>query len=390
MGKKKLIVVWSGRFRDFDWQRLELDNLQDFCDVIVLDLCDFLNPKHSEKYAGGSKNDGVYRIQRVGRYISFIWNFKSEINDDVVIISDLRSPRLKVQFCGSLLKFINGKIVWRLTGGAAVGTSSQISLFLLKRAPTVYLFLQSLLKIRFILSRPDLVMIGSSSSEEISEMLLPKKIVRIKASSDDYSMSLSHHEAPGSLSDEPKKVVFIDQGFPAFSTDLDRFSEHRKVNASDFYNLLNRFFSFVESSLTCGLEILSHPKHYGFDFSSQFKTRSVIHGKTIERIRVSELVIAMTSTAISYAILFDKPLILITSDKINQFRFLAIGLKRISHETGAKIFNIDREYTEKDLRDALVIDHAKRESYKRKYLTSRTDEKPNYQVLLDEVINVVD
>jgi hypothetical protein len=65
-------------------------------------------------------------------------------------------------------------------------------------------------------------------------------------------------------------------------------------------------------------------------------------------------------------------------------------IENFAYETGARIFNIDREYTEKDLRDALVIDHVKRESYKRKYLTSRTDDKPNYQVLLDEVINVAD
>jgi hypothetical protein len=55
--------------------------------------------------------------------------------------------------------------------------------------------------------------------------------------------------------------------------------------------------------------------------------------------------------------------------------------------TGATIFNIDREYSEQELREALVIDHGKYESYKQKYLTSRTDGKPNYQVILEEIIN---
>jgi hypothetical protein len=277
-----------------------------------------------------------------------------------------------------------------LTGGAATGTSNRVSLFLLKHAPVVYSIIHSILKIRFVFARPDFVMTGSSNSELIADTLLSKKISRIRASSDDYSISLGHHTPANSFFDNPKNAVFIDQGFPAFSTDLDRFNDHRLVNAIDFYKMLNQFFDFVESRLSCGLEILSHPKHFGFEFSKQFKTRSVAHGKTKEKIRTSELVIAMTSTAISYAILFDKPLILVTSDQVNQFRFLAIGLNRVSLESGAKIFNIDREYTEQELRDALVIDHAKRESYKRKYLTSRTDDKPNYQVLLDEVINVAD
>ena len=40
-----------------------------------------------------------------------------------------------------------------------------------------------------------------------------------------------------------------------------------------------------------------------------------------------------------------------------------------------------------EIEAALVIDHDKYESYKQKYLTSRIDSKPNYQVILDEIIN---
>ena len=123
-----------------------------------------------------------------------------------------------------------------------------------------------------------------------------------------------------------------------------------------------------------------------------FGSRSTIGGQTPELVSKCSLVIATNSTSISYAVAFAKPLILVTSDQIQNGRdqYKASLIANIAKETGAKIFNIDREYTEQELREALVIDHAKRESYKRKYLTSRTDDKPNYQVLLDEVINAVD
>jgi hypothetical protein len=101
-----------------------------------------------------------------------------------------------------------------------------------------------------------------------------------------------------------------------------------------------------------------------------------------------KLVIATNSTAISFAICYNKPLILVWSDLIESGvdpRKKSF-IENFATETGARIFNIDREYTQQDLREAMVIDHAKYESYKRKYLTSRTDGKPNYQVLLDEVI----
>ena len=125
-----------------------------------------------------------------------------------------------------------------------------------------------------------------------------------------------------------------------------------------------------------------------FFHQPMFGGRSTIGGKTPELVKNASLVIATNSTSISFAVAFAKPLILVTSNQIQNGRdqYKASLIANIATETGARIFNIDREYTEQDLREAMVIDHAKYESYKRKYLTSRTDGKPNYQVLLDEVI----
>ena len=163
------------------------------------------------------------------------------------------------------------------------------------------------------------------------------------------------------------------------------------MQPSQWYPLLNKFLEFVEKILEYKTVIAIHPKHVGRDHSEFFGPRPTIGGQTVSLVSSSELVVATNSTSISYAVAFRKPLILVTCDAIEKSKQLKkLEIRNCSHETGARIFNIDREYTEKELREALVIDHAKRESYKRKYLTSRTDDKPNYQVLLDEVINVVD
>ena len=58
----------------------------------------------------------------------------------------------------------------------------------------------------------------------------------------------------------------------------------------------------------------------------------------------------------------------------------------IARETGARVFNIDEEYTDEEIRAALTIDEAKYARYTRKYLTTRTDDKRNYEILLEEVI----
>ena len=40
--KQKLIVVWPYRFRDFDWQRFELEFLSEYLEVHVHELIDAL------------------------------------------------------------------------------------------------------------------------------------------------------------------------------------------------------------------------------------------------------------------------------------------------------------------------------------------------------------
>jgi hypothetical protein len=193
-------------------------------------------------------------------------------------------------------------------------------------------------------------------------------------------------------SESQNSAIYLDTGFPGFPRDEVFEKIVEQVSRSDWYPRLNRFFDFVESVSATKVDIAIHPKHVGRDHQPMFGLRSTIGGQTAELVSKSSLVIATNSTSISFAVAFAKPLILVTSDQIQNGRdqYKASLIANIAKETGAKIFNIDREYTEKELREALVIDHAKRESYKSKYLTSRTDDKPNYQVLLDEVINAVD
>ena len=205
----------------------------------------------------------------------------------------------------------------------------------------------------------------------------------------DYSQYLR-----GLVEDQSKvnRAVYLDTGIPAFPSDFLLMGQKELLQIDTWYPNLNRFFDFVEKTLGLRVEVAVHPKHIGREHTDLFSSRDILIGNTWSNVAISSLSIATFSTSIIFAVCFDKPLILVWSDLI------ASGIdarkksfiENFATETGAKIFNIDREYTEQELRDALVIDHAKRESYKRKYLTSRTDGKPNYQVLLDEVINAVD
>jgi hypothetical protein len=384
VGKRKLIVIWPYRFRDFDWQRFELEYLSQHVDVHVHELIEALTPEFAAAYANQSEHPSVKRFRSLKEWRR---EFK-KISKDAIVFTHVRPINLQSALICLTLRNSGARIVGFSTGGVPF---SDFRLNPGKREfpDTVKRILHFARRNLLAILMPDQVVVGGS--EEVARMRrdYPRSILQILANSSDFSNTLRLNEA---VIDTQNLAVFLDTGFPGFPRDeiVEKIVE--QVSGTDWYPKINQFFKFVELTLATRVDIAMHPKHVGRNHQTMFGSRLTIGGQTPEMVAKCSLVIATNSTSISYAVAFAKPLILVTSDQIQNGRdqYKASLIANIAKETGAKIFNIDREYTEQELRDALVIDHAKRESYKRKYLTSRTDGKPNYQVLLDEVINAAD
>ena len=380
MGKKKLIVIWPYRFRDFDWQRFELDFLAPHVEIHVHELIDALTPEFGAAYANQSENPAVKRFASLKEWRN---EFK-KISEDAIVFNHVRPINLKSTLICATLRRSGISVVGFSTGGVPfsdfrLDPERRDLPKSLKKA--LHFFRRNLL----LVFMPNKVVVGGTEEVDRVRRDYPRSTKRVLANSSDFSNSLCF-----SLSSDTSKLtaVYLDTGFPGFPRDevIEKIVE--QVDGQDWYPKLDKFFGFVEGELKNKVEIAIHPKHVGRDHQPMFGGRSSVGGKTPELVKNASLVIATNSTSISYAVAFAKPLILVTSNQIQNGRdqYKASLIANIATETGARIFNIDREYTEQDLREAMVIDHAKYESYKRKYLTSRTDGKPNYQVLLDEVI----
>jgi len=377
---KKLVILYAYRFRDFDWQRYELEFLSDYLEVHVHELIDALTPEFSVSYANQSELPNVLRFSSIRS-----WHKEfNKVSENSIIFSYIPSTSFKLLVLNLLMKRSRSKVVAFRTGGVPF---SSLRLDPNKRdlpksiKDTLHFVRRNLLRV----IKPDLVVVGGSEELLRVKRDFPKSVKVVLANSSDFSNRIRLSEID---QDIEKISIYLDTGFPGFPRDevLEKTIEY--VRAEDWYPKLNLFFEKVEISLNTKVNISIHPKHIGRDHQPLFGERATIGGQTAELVSQCELVIATNSTAISYAVAFLKPLFLITSDQIeNGFdQYKRSLIKNISSETGATIFNIDREYSEQEIRAALVINHEKYESYKRKYLTSRTDSKPNYQVLLDEVI----
>jgi hypothetical protein len=352
--------------------------------VHVHELIDALTPEFAAAYANQSERPEVKRFSSLKEWRrEFI-----KVSKDAIVFTHVRPIDFKSTLVCLSLRSAKPKTVGFLLGGAVVpgpGEGSSKS-SVISNLKTLYHFLRRNL---LAIAMPSYVAVAGSETEQRARRDFSRKTKSIQMGSFDYSQFLRIEQLMGSGSDA---AVYLDTGFPGFPRDEVLTGRIEKIAAQDWYPSLGKFFSFVEKTLQCRVDIATHPKHVGRDHSPLFGSRMCLGGQTAALVAERKLVIATNSTSISFAICFDKPLILIWSDLIESGvdERKKSFIENFANETGAKIFNIDREYTEKELRDALVIDHAKRESYKRKYLTSRTDDKPNYQVLLDEVINVVE
>ena len=383
MGKKKLIVVWPYRFRDFDWQRFELEQLSQHVEVHVHELIDALTPEFATAYANQSDRP---EVKRFGSIKEWRQEFK-KVSKDSIVFTHVRPINIQSALICLIIRLSGSKVVGFSTGGApnyaSVGNDKESKIFKILKIMFHYIKRTS-----FSFITPEMVLVGGTEEERRVRRDYSRRISLLFGNSSDYSQTfLSDHESKSFEFES----VFLDTGFPGFFRDELLSGDTESVLPNQWYPQLNKFLDILEKILEFKTVIAIHPKHVGRDHSEFFGPRPTIGGQTMGLVSSSELVIATNSTSISYAVAFSKPLFIVTCDAIEESKQRKrLEIRNCSWETGAKIFNIDREYTEKELRDALVIDHAKRESYKRKYLTSRADDKPNYQVLLDEVINVVD
>jgi len=384
VGKKKLIVVWPYRFRDFDWQRFELDHLAPHVEIHVHELIEALTPEFVVAYANQSENPAVQRFSSLKDWRR---EFK-RVSKNSVVFSHVRPINLKSTLICWTLRRSKSKIVGFSTGGVPF-SDFRVDVEKVDLPRSVKNMLHFFRRNALAIFMPDCVVVGGT--EEVARVRRdnPNKTSVVLASSSDYSNSQKWRSLNNLNS---KAGVYLDTGFPGFPRDEIVEGIREQVAPEAWYPQLDRFIGFVEGCLRSSVVIAIHPKHIGRDHKPMFQHRETVGGKTAELVASSSYVIATNSTSISFAVAFDKPLLLVTSDQIQNGRdqYKASLITNISRETGARVFNIDREYSEEELRAAMVIDRAKRESYKRKYLTSRTDDKPNYQVLLDEVIDATE
>ncbi len=133
----------------------------------------------------------------------------------------------------------------------------------------------------------------------------------------DYDLFLDYQRRKPSSPMAEKYMVFLDECCPFHP---DYAVEGNPANPfrspAEYYDELNQELSMLEEKFKMQVVIAAHPRAPYDTMPNLFGGRRVLKGKTIDLVAHSECVLAHSSTAINFAVLFRKPIIFLMPTKV--------------------------------------------------------------------------
>ena len=170
----------------------------------------------------------------------------------------------------------------------------------------------------FGLRPADFIVAGGTKSIDYAKnkyaQLLTPATEPLWAHTMDYDIFLEHERYS---TQEKPFGIYLDQYIP-FHSDYLRKGEMPDLDIESHFSALRKFFALVEKELKIQIVIAAHPRSNYESLPGYFGAREMIRGKTAELVKNSSLVIAHFSTAINFAIMFNKPILFVATKSLRQ------------------------------------------------------------------------
>tara|TARA_B100000029_G_scaffold516651_1_gene632265 strand:+ start:2810 stop:4021 length:1212 start_codon:yes stop_codon:yes gene_type:complete len=189
-----------------------------------------------------------------------------------------------------------------------------------------------------------------------------------------------------------KFIVFIDQAMDSgFERKMLRGASliADTAESKKYWNKIEQFLLYIKAEYGMSPVVAGAQRRNIYDLP--LKNNKFFFDRTVELIKDSKFVITHDSTAIHFAILFKKPIILLTMDEFFRKKHATyLTINELSKELGAKIVNLDKfSYSRKNfnLNTFLKINQNKYKKYINKYLKFNNSMKngTRWQIILNEL-----
>lgn len=191
--------------------------------------------------------------------------------------------------------------------------------------------------------------------------LIGKNTALLKAHSRDYNLCLNLKP----FNNPRPYVVYIDTD-AIDASDYVLINKKVRVPLKNYIEKVKSYLSWVEENYDVEVIIAPHPKSRIYYKKEEFEGFRVIQNNTASLVKSSEFVITEGSTSISYAVFYDKPIVLFSMRELSFFEHTCSFAK----ELNKNIINIDvlTQCTRDDMNVELT-NKSKYDYYKYNYLT---------------------
>ncbi len=185
------------------------------------------------------------------------------------------------------------------------------------------------------LPAPDVAMLSGSAS--LNDARVEGAAHRLWAHSFDYDVYLAnqHQEVDGG---EPY-AVFLDEDM-AFHPDYDHSGIEPPTTPARYYPAMNRFFDRFELANGMRVIVSAHPRSQHAPNPELWNGRTVIQNKTASLVRSAECVLGHSTTSLSFAVLWRKPILLLSTNDLDR-SYLGPGITLRSSLLHLPLFNVD-------------------------------------------------
>lgn len=387
MSNLKILYLSSFKFRTFDWNRFEFSKLEKEYNakIIVHEIIDIVYPHFTKAYPNVMKSS---KVETYFNFKEWLEAFKKIKRDDYLIITNISPNNYNSFLICNELKKSKLKI---LEYSSAQNPELTIPLTLANVLNRIYTFIKNPIQLKYYLNAKFFYFLGKHINFRPTHAIRAgsdhfycdeKKTEVIEGNSYDYSNFLIKRVADKQI--QRDHILYLETAGPLFHG--DNILVGRKMSewftSEIWFPSLNKFFYDIEAHFKLKIKIAPHPKtNHKSKFPDYYNKREIISTSTAEASNTAKIIISRDSQGLSFAVLQNIPAIMIYSKELKR----NINWKKkqdfFAKQLGIAPINIDSNFDIVKINNCLNINYEEYKKYKKKYLSMRTDEKPNYKII---------
>jgi hypothetical protein len=397
MKKRKVLIIYSYVFRDFDYFRYEIEKLEKnfSAEVTIHELIKIIHPNTIYAYKNFCKSKKIIRFDS---YFAWKKEFRNIVknNSNLLIIKDIQNSN----FFSFLINLEINKAKRKVLEYSSSHGHPELGL---KFKNIKLLNWLSIKKLILFFNNKIFSILGNlfklypnycfkAGSKGFRNIYKTQKVIIIKANSFDYSNYITYKKEIQNIK-KKKIAIFLDSPTPLYDGDnlLINTNKENLLTAKNWYQSLNIFFRNIEKLLDIKVKICLHPKvnfsKARYKYKKIFEGREILKKRPLYYLNYTGLIISRHSTGFSYAVISKIPSVVITSEELIKDNKSLNSQLYLAKELGVDIINVDDKFDARKIKKLTKINKKKYYEYKLKYLTSLNISKSNYKIIGENFLN---